>query len=129
MLFQIILVTAYGVYMREQPEMRRILRVWIKSKFAGTTNRQVFPLSVYQNNLQLHVDSQVMCDSLWYLMCLSARIRRPLETWDNTIKCQDADAIFRNMSDIYVTVLLHYYLQWTDALVFKGMPLSCSTEP
>ena len=127
MLFQIILVTAYGVYMREQPEMRRILRVWIKSKFAGTTNRQVFPLSVYQNNLQLHVDSQVMCDSLWYLMCLSARIRRPLETWDNTIKCQDADAIFRNMSDIYVTVLLHYYLQWTDTLVLKGMPLFCST--
>lgn len=70
-----------------------------------------------------------MCDSLWYLMCLSAKIRPTLESWDNAIKCQDPDAIFRNMPDIYVIILLHYYLQCSDALMLKGMQLPCSTEP
>ena len=86
--------------------------------------------SLYQNTLQLHLDSQAICSSLWYLMCLSARIRSTVEQWDDAINGQDADATFlHNISDIYVIVLLHYYLQCSDALMLIGMPMPCSTGP
>lgn len=93
---------------------------------------QTCKLSFYQNDLQLHVDLQVICGSLWYLMCLNARIRPTVgswHNWDNFMTGQGADATVRSVSDIYVIVLLHYYLLCGDALILKGMPMPCSRGP
>lgn len=86
---------------------------------ASLQGLQIGKFSLYRNNFRLHVDSQVICNSLWYLMCLNARIRPALESWDNSITGQDADATFRNVSDIYVIILLRYFLRRHDALMLK----------
>jgi len=62
-------------------------------------------------------------------MCLNARIRSTLELQENSIPGRDADATFFNVSEIYVIVLLHYYLQCGDALMLEGMPMPCSNRP
>ena len=42
---------------------------------------------------------------------------------------QDADSTLGNVSNLYVIVLLHYYLQWGDGLMLKGMSMPCSIGP
>lgn len=60
---------------------------------------QISKYSLYYNNLQLHVDPQVICNHLWYLMCLSARIRPTLEKWDDAIKGKNVTTTSLNVFD------------------------------
>ena len=71
-----------------------------------------------------------MCDGLWYLMCLSARLG---PTLDNALnlkhqhshqpqpEARDPNTIFCQVAGIYVIVLLHSYLKYSDGLMLKEM--------